>query len=65
MRSNGGIAIRVPEGWRVQSDLGAALGGVDARVPEPEGPDAPTLTLDGFALFGGVAVTAAPVADGG
>lgn len=62
---NGGIKIRVPEGWRVQSNLGAVLGGVDARAPEPEGVDAPTLTLDGFALFGGVAVTAAPVADGG
>ena len=61
---NGGIAIRVPDGWRVRSNLGAVLGGVDARAPEPEGADAPTLTLDGFALFGGVAVTAAPVADG-
>lgn len=61
---NGGIAIRVPDGWRVQSNLGAVLGGVDARAPEPEGADAPTLTLEGFALFGGVAVTAAPVAEG-
>ena len=33
-----------------QSNLGAVLGGVDARAPEPEGADAPTLTLDGFAL---------------
>ena len=32
---NGGIAIRVPEGWRVHSNLGAVLGGVDARAPEP------------------------------
>jgi Cell wall-active antibiotics response 4TMS YvqF len=62
---NGGITICVPDGWRLQSNLGAVLGGVDARAPEPEGVDAPTLTLDGFALFGGVAVTAAPVADGG
>ena len=60
---NGGIAIRVPEGWRVRSSLGAVLGGVDARAPEPDDPDAPTLTLDGFALLGGVAVTAAPLAD--
>ena len=55
---NGGIEIRVPEGWRVRSSLRAVAGGVDARAPEPEAADAPTLTLDGFALFGGVAITA-------
>jgi hypothetical protein len=60
---NGGIAIRVPEGWRVRSNMRAVLGGVDVRAPEPEAADAPTLTLDGFAVFGGVAVTAKPVVD--
>jgi len=54
----GGIAIRVPEGWRVRSNLTALAGGVDVRVPEPEDAAAPTLTLDGAALFGGVAVGA-------
>ncbi len=54
----GGIAIKVPEGWRVRSNLTALAGGVDVRVPEPEDPAAPTLTLDGSALFGGVAVGA-------
>jgi len=54
----GGIAIRVPEGWRVRSNLTALAGGVDVRVPEPEDPAAPTLTLEGLALFGGVAVGA-------
>jgi Cell wall-active antibiotics response 4TMS YvqF len=57
---NGGIAIKVPEGWRVRSSMRAVAGGVDARGPEPEAADAPTLTLDGFAVFGGVAVTAKP-----
>jgi hypothetical protein len=60
---NGGIAITVPEGWCVRSSMRAIAGGVDARVPEPEGADAPTLTLDGFAAFGGVAVTAKPAVD--
>ncbi|HEX2303071.1 MAG TPA: LiaF domain-containing protein [Gaiella sp.] len=60
---NGGIAITVPEGWRVRSSMKAFAGGVDARAPEPEAADAPTLTLDGFAAFGGVAVTAKPAAD--
>jgi hypothetical protein len=68
---NGGIAIRVPEGWRVQSNLQAVMGGVEARAAEPEaagagaGAGAPMLTLDGFAVFGGVAVTAKPAAEDG
>jgi hypothetical protein len=57
---NGGIAIQVPEGWRVRSTLRAVAGGVDVRAPEPEAADAPTLALDGFAVFGGVAVAAKP-----
>ena len=60
---NGGIAIKIPEGWRVRSNMRAVAGGVDARAPEPEADDAPTLTLDGFAVFGGIAITAKPVAD--
>jgi len=57
---NGGIAITVPEGWRVRSSMRSVFGGVDTRAPEPEAADAPTLTLDGLAGFGGVAVTAKP-----
>jgi len=60
---NGGIAIKVPEGWRVRSNMRALAGGVDARAPEPDAADVPTLTLDGFAVFGGVAVTAKPAVD--
>jgi hypothetical protein len=52
----GGIAIRIPEGWRVESNAKAILGGVDTRTIGADDPDAPTLTLDGFAAFGGVAV---------
>lgn len=57
---NGGIALKVPEGWRVRSSVRAFTGVVDARAPELEAADTPMLTLDGFALFGGVAVTAKP-----
>ena len=60
---NGGIAIKIPEGWRVRSNMRAVAGGVDARAPEPEAEDAPTLTLDGFAVFGGIAITVKPVVD--
>ena len=60
---NGGVVIKVPEGWRVASSMRAVAGGVDVRGAEPAEADAPTLTLDGFALFGGVAVTAKPAVD--
>jgi hypothetical protein len=60
---NGGISITVPESWRVRSSMRAVAGGVDARALEPQAADAPTLTLDGFAAFGGVAVTAKPAVD--
>jgi len=52
----GGVSIRVPAGWRLDSSLKALAGGADVRAAETESPDAPTLTLDGFAVFGGVAV---------
>jgi Cell wall-active antibiotics response 4TMS YvqF len=56
----GGIAIRVPTGWRVESNVTSLAGGVAVDVPEPDSPDAPTLRLDGFSAFGGVAVGAKP-----
>jgi Cell wall-active antibiotics response 4TMS YvqF len=52
----GGVAIRVPMGWRVESSMRALSGGAAVKVPEPEDPAAPTLTLEGLALFGGIAV---------
>jgi len=36
----------------------ALAGGVDARTPAQDDPDAPVLTLEGVALLGGVAVGA-------
>jgi hypothetical protein len=54
----GGVAIRVPPGWRLESDLNVFAGGVDVRAAEAESPDAPTLVVEGFALFGGIAIGA-------
>jgi len=54
----GGVAIRVPPEWRVESNMNAVMGGVDVSAPEPDSADAPTLTIDGFSLFGGIAVGA-------
>jgi hypothetical protein len=54
----GGIAIKTPPGWRIESGMKALAGGVDSRSPTPDDPDAPVLTLTGTALFGGIAVGA-------
>ena len=53
----GGVAIRVPPEWRLDSNLRAIAGGADVR-PGAENADAPTLRIDGRALFGGIAVGA-------
>lgn len=54
----GGIAIRTPPSWRVESTVKALAGGVDVRTPAEDDADAPVLTLEGLALFGGIAVGA-------
>jgi hypothetical protein len=54
----GGIAIKTPPNWRVESNAQALVGGVDARTPAQEDPDAPVLSLVGLAVFGGIAVDA-------
>jgi hypothetical protein len=54
----GGIAVKTPPTWRVESKVKAVAGGVDARTPARDDRDAPVLTLEGLALFGGVAVGA-------
>jgi hypothetical protein len=61
----GGIAIRVPPGWEVESRAKAIMGGVAVQVPPAGTEDPPTLTLDGFALFGGIAVGARTAEDAG
>ena len=53
----GGIAIKTPPNWRVESNAKALVGGVDTPRPH-EDPDAPVLTLVGMAVFGGIAVGA-------
>jgi len=60
----GGIAIRIPSTWRIESDVKSIAGGVDVKTGDDPGPDAPVLTIDGMTLFGGIAVGAkdSPVA---
>jgi len=54
----GGVNIKTPTGWRVESNVKTVMGGVDARQAESPEPDAPVLKLEGAAVFGGVAVSA-------
>ena len=56
----GGIAIRVPPGWRIEADVKAIGGGVAVNTPEPGTDASPTLRLEGFSAFGGIAVGAKP-----
>ncbi len=58
----GGIAIKTPPGWRIESELKALAGGVDTPSAAADGPHAPTLTLTGTALLGGIAVGAKAIA---
>jgi hypothetical protein len=61
----GGIALRVPPGWRVETNVRTFAGGVDVSGSDPDDPDAPLLVLDGLAAFGGVAVSRKPASLGG
>jgi hypothetical protein len=52
----GGVAVRVPPGWRVEANVRTLGGGVAVETPDPEEPDAPRLVVDGLTFLGGVAV---------
>jgi hypothetical protein len=52
----GGIDIQTPPTWRVESEAKALAGGVQAHTPADDDPAAPVLTLEGFALLGGIAI---------
>ncbi len=56
----GGIAIRIPPGWSVESNVRTLAGGVAIDAAKPENGDTPKLVLEGTALLGGVAVGAKP-----
>jgi len=51
----GGIVLRTPPNWRIESNAKSLAGGVEVRAAAANDPDAPVLTLDGLAVFGGVA----------
>jgi hypothetical protein len=60
----GGIAIKTPPNWRIESEMRAFAGGVDTRTSSQDEPDAPVLSLTGTALLGGISVGAKPATSG-
>ncbi|MFF7728174.1 DUF1707 domain-containing protein [Streptomyces sp. NPDC008001] len=50
----GGIEIRVPENVTLRSAGTGIFGGFDVKSVEASDPDAPVVSLTGFAVFGGV-----------
>src|SRR5262245_18373059 len=54
----GGIALRTPPGWRIESNVQALAGGVAVRTPAQDDPAAPMLTLVGTTVFGGIVALA-------
>jgi hypothetical protein len=59
----GGFEIVVPETWRVVSEI-RGIGGLGDGRPQVERPeDAPTLTIAGTAVFGGIGIAATVTED--
>jgi hypothetical protein len=50
----GGVEIKVPRGWEVESHVLALLGAVDNRTIGAPAPNAPRLIVRGSAIMGGV-----------
>jgi hypothetical protein len=52
----GGVAIKVPAGWRVDAEATAFVGGLGTSLPEPADPAAPTLVIRAVSIMGGVSI---------
>jgi predicted membrane protein len=52
----GGIELKVPEDWSVESRVTPLLGGVEDKTRPPQGAAAHRLLLRGFAIMGGVEI---------
>jgi len=58
----GGVAIKVPPGWRIDAETSSLIGGIDVRAAQPDDPDAPTLVVRVMTVIGGVSIGAGSVA---
>ena len=52
----GGIEMRVPDDWTVDSQVVPILGGVDDKTRPPQGPVRHRLSLRGFVVMGGIEI---------
>lgn len=54
----GGVDVLVPKGWRLSVRSTPIFGGVEDKTDhsEPLADDAPQLTIDAVAVFGGVSI---------
>lgn len=52
----GGIDVRIPSDWAVESRVLPLLGAYEDNTEAPDSPDAPRLILKGMAIMGGVEV---------
>lgn len=51
----GGVVLRIPEGWVVQSNVSVLMGGVEDKTRPPAEPVG-TLVLEGSAIMGGIEI---------
>jgi len=61
----GGGNLIVPEDWNVETRITGIGGAGDGRSKRERSPDAPTLRVEGQALFGGWGITSSPADDRG
>jgi predicted membrane protein len=60
----GGGNLIVPEGWNVETNLVGIGGAGDGRSKAERSDDAPTLRIEGTAIFGGWGITSGDSGDG-
>jgi hypothetical protein len=58
----GGVAIKVPPGWRIDAETSSLIGGIDVGRGQPDDPDAPTLAVRATTVIGGVSIGSGSVA---
>jgi hypothetical protein len=58
----GGVAIKVPPGWRIEAETSSLIGGIDIGSASSDDPDAPTLLMRVTTVIGGVSIGAGSVA---
>jgi hypothetical protein len=56
----GGGTLVVPDDWNVETSVAGIGGAGDGRPARERSPEAPTLRVEGVAIFGGWGISSAP-----